>query len=324
MPISPYNSKASLIRPEPRPVRYAPAMPMEVIFRGSQKAKWSLEANGDDFAFVFRAKTLEEFEAAPYDDPEVLSRTLIDSFLAVNDPQEALIFLGATGHFLWDAWSEKEPNHSNTVAWSEFQEWQKLISHIQVDGFLLAHRDEQGEILRAPKDFPEWELPPETKRLIAKVPESTIDRLNGCQPAFSLNCRFRPDPRVVAQIDSVNKRCESENRAPTPEEKERIKNFSASIAGDSDDRGDYALEIEALTTIDAMLLRIWVEQLNEIEYRKCKRKGCNKLFERKFKHEKNYCSERCAHHDHVAASAKNPNKKSKKKVAKTRTRKTNG
>ena len=303
MPISPYTQKVTLTRPEPFPIQYAPAMPFEVNFRGGQKAKVSLETLGDDFAFVFRSKTEEEFIASNYEDPKVLSRTLIEWFLSVKSPQDALIFFGATGHFLWDTWSQDTPEYSVPLTWREFREWQKVILDVSAGGFFAFWKNDSGEIC-TPENWPEFELSPERKKLFSNLSERVHEALNGVQPELLLQSRPSIHPLLSSKLDTLNAKSDKQNRAARPDELAQLTALRSKLADKFEEKENFWLEIEALTSVEAMLRRIYVESLNEIEFRKCKRKGCGKRFEKKFKHEKNYCSETCSHHDAVANSAK--------------------
>lgn len=208
----------------PRPVCMLPPMPFEVHFRGGQKLKPSFVPDSPEPTFHLQAKTEQEFLADTLQDWELISRTMLDSFFQVATPDEAFAFLASTGHFLWDAWSSQHPRYSDTLSWPAFLQWQELIRDITINGFLVAGNDESApDGIRTIPDFPAARLSPERKRLIAAAPDSTLDLLNGCLPAFEL-------------VGTRN------DKAP-------------------DGPSNRALVIETMTSIDTMLARLCIEEI---------------------------------------------------------------
>jgi hypothetical protein len=207
---------------DPRPPCLLPRLPFEVHFRGGQKLRPTLEASPDGPIYHLQAKTEEEFHAAPFKDWEVLSRTILDDFLAVSTPADGLQFLAATGHFLWDAWSLEDPNYSAILPWAEFVMWQDLVRDIEANGFLAFYLDNKdGNCIVTASHFPQHRLDANRRKLISRTPQSTFDLLNGIQPEILLVERFNPDD----------------------------------VQGPS----HLALVTETLTSLDTMLARLYVE-----------------------------------------------------------------
>ena len=302
-------------------------MAFEVNFLGSQKANVSLISVDGDLAFRFTQKTEEEFLSGKHEDPQTLSRNLIDWFLAIKTPEDALQFLATSGNFLWDGRNQDEAGYRRPLTWSEFKQWQSVILDVSTSGFFVLVRNEETGEIEIPEGFLKNpvgqeiyngpQLTGERKLLFSSIPEEILDALNGFLPIVELKFQYHPPPELTAAIKKLNDKCEAEKRSATPEELEKVETLN--LISDYQSRRSFEclLEARAYTTVEAMLIRIHVERLEVIEYLKCKRPGCGKRFEKKFKHEKNYCDQKCAHHDHVMKSKK----KSRRKRAR---RKTNG
>jgi hypothetical protein len=297
-------------------------MAFEVFFIGSQKANVAMIPVDGDFAFRFTQKTEEELLSCKYEDARALSRNLVDWFLAIQTPEDALQFLATTGNFLWDGHRQDEAGYLQPLTWSEFKQWQSVIVDISTSGFFVLRRSKETGEIEVPESFLKNPIAQETfngpdltnerKLLFSSIPEEILDGLNGHQPIVELGSRYHPPPELTTAIEKLNAKCEAEKRSATPEELEKLKNLNPIDDFGSKCSFECVLEARAYTTVEAMLIRIYVEQLEAIEYLKCKRPGCGKRFEKKFKHEKNYCDQKCAHHDHVMKSKK----KSQRKEAK--------
>jgi hypothetical protein len=294
-------------------------MAFEVNFLGSQKANVSLISVDGDLAFQFTQKTEEEFVSGTYEDSTTLSRSLIDWFLAIKTPEDALKFLATTGNFLWDGRNQDELGYLRPLSWSDFKQWQSVILDVSTSGFFVLVRNEETREIEIPESFLKNDfaqqiydgpqLTDERKHLFSSIPQEILDALNGFEPIVELKFQYHPPLEVTEAIEKLNDKCEAEKRSSTPEELEKLKTLNLIADYQSRRSFECALEARADTTVEAMLIRIHVERLEVIEYLKCRRPGCGKRFEKKFKHEKNYCDQKCAHHDHVMKSKKNSQRK---------------
>jgi hypothetical protein len=68
--------------------------------------------------------------------------------------------------------------------------------------------------------------------------------------------------------------------------------------------------------ISALGMLSWIERRREIRYRFCKREDCRRMFRRKTRQEKDYCTPSCAHLAHVRKSRERQRQERKQKPVK--------
>ncbi len=173
-----------------------------------------------------------------------------DTFLRIRKPGEALDFFGVTGYFRFDEFLKR--NLCETLAWSEFQRWQELITIRMRNGF-----NESKSTLTRPRMLTIDDVPKHLRALKLSM--------NEMESRF-----FYRIPKDLA----INSEPEVSNPWSRPV---------------------LFAEMHVRTTLQAILATTYVDSLSGVNYGLCALPSCNRAFEVTSKHEREYCSQACAH-----------------------------
>jgi hypothetical protein len=212
--------------------------------------------------------------------------SLRSAFLDAKNPREAFELLSSAGYFRHIRYTDEEEQVQERLIWSEFRLWQDLIRLLLTDGPLRVERirETKGAV------YTRYILPDSLQPLMRHL--SPKER--GWLHAY-------PDQMVI--------------RSDSPY-LERLK--------ESDTRRALSAEIMVRSILEAILATIYVDGLVGVDYRLCSLKDCNHLYEVSSKHDRQYCTQACAHKASVRrrrAEKKTASAKSAKAGKKTTSKK---
>ena len=215
----------------------------------------SVEMSGESVLFSLHGDS----ETLPMIDNCIDAHQVRDAFLGVKTPAEALTWFAASGHFrnLYE-----DDNHTlTTVTWGEFQLWQEFLSALLRQGLaaVLKKRHERTE--EEKQDHSPFGLV--TYERFEAIVEEVSDEERRAIHGY-------PDGLHIASGSLFRYRDHPE---PKP----------------------LVAELQVWSALEAMLATVYVDQITGIKFQACSLRDCSQLFEVSSKHERQYCSQACAH-----------------------------
>jgi hypothetical protein len=213
---------------------------------------------------------------------------LRDAFLSVRTPAQALNWIAASGHFrnLY----EDEGFTLARLTWDDFQLWQEFIRGLLRQGFgpRVKGWDQRTEHEKQDPD-----------RLFFVTPDHLSPLLKDLSVAESLWILGSPDELSISQGSLFRYR---EYPHPQP----------------------LVAEITVSSALEAMLATVYVDRITDTKFQACGLRDCPEIYEVSSKHERQYCSQACAHKASVRrrrAKAKAAELEAAQKAEKSRSKK---
>jgi hypothetical protein len=249
--------------------RMLPAMPLTIRYDGHIFLKVASEKQRDDIVFRFDSDLIGGRDGQHPDSPKVAddgtreidAYQLRESFLDVRTHGEALELLSFAGHFRRPRLSDGKPTkNSRSLSWTEFKQWQEVVRLFIAQGLMedfrgLSRSEFVGVAIHL-IHHDEYSVPATLLPLVERMSDFEICWLGGF-----------PDQLVVLTDE--------------PTKVDKRPRLRASVI------------VESL--LEAVLATVYLDKLSGIDYHLCALPDCQKLYEVNSKHERQYCSQACAH-----------------------------
>lgn len=246
-----------------------PAMPLTIRYDGYSYLRVTSEKQRDEIVFRFDSDLTSRRDGQHPDSPKMADDEtreldvyqLREAFLDVRTHGEALELLSFAGHFRRPEIVNGRPaKKSLSLSWTEFKQWQEVVRLFIAQGLMedfrgMTRSDFVGVAVYL-IHAEEYSVPATLLPLVEQMSDFEICWLGGF-----------PDQLVVLSDE------------PTKVDK----------------RPRLRVSVIVESLLEAVLATVYLDKLIGIDYHLCALPDCQKLYEVNSKHERQYCSQACAH-----------------------------
>jgi len=215
----------------------------------------SFAKRGEDTLFSLRGDS----QTWPFINNVVDAHQLRDAFLKVRTTAEALNWMAASGHFR-DLYEDEEFTLT-CLTWSDFQRWQEFIRLLLSQGYgpRVKGWDERSEDEKRDPDRLIFVTPKHISPLLEDLSDVEESLILGSPEGLTITpgslFRYRELPHPQPLVAQMN----------------------------------------VGSALEAILATVYVDWLTGTKYQVCALHDCNETYEVSSKHERQYCSQPCAH-----------------------------